>query len=284
MNDFVADLFADLFTAARAIDALDILICAYLIYRILLILKGSRALRVLAGLTVLGLLYGLGRVLQLTTIVWLFERFSFYAALVVIILFQEDIRRALARVGNPFLGGGSASEPLSVYQSIAKACFRLADQGHGALIAVERDADLEELFEQATELDAVLSDGLLVAIFQPASPVHDGAVIIREDRIAVAGAFFKLSTSPDIPRELGTRHRAAIGQTEDVDCMVFVVSEERRLVSIAFGGQLHNVDSPDELRLKVTELLDDARTAEPTFATGAFAPVLGTKTPTKDES
>lgn len=271
----MSDLFTDLFTTARAVDALDILLCAFLIYRILVILKGSRALRVLAGLTVLGLLYGLGRVLQLTTIVWLFERFSFYAALVVIILFQEDIRRGLARVGNPFLGGAGKSEALSVYQSIAKACFRLADQGHGALIAVERDADLDELFEQAQAVDAALSDGLLVAIFQPASPIHDGAVIIREERIAVAGAFFKLSTSPEIPRELGTRHRAAIGQTEDLDCMVFVVSEERRAVSIAFGGALHPVDSPDELRLKVAELLDAARTSEATAATGAFAPVLG---------
>ncbi len=265
ITDFVATL--------RVHDALDVLVVAYLIYRVLVILKGTRAIRVLGGLLVLVALYAMAQVLSLTTVNWILENISFYLVLAVVVLFQEDIRRGLARVGNPLFKGTRQEEAMHTFQEIARACFRLADQGHGALLALERDASLEDLEEQATVLDANLTEELLVAIFQPTSPIHDGAVVVREGRLVVAGSFLPLTTRLDVSPRLGTRHRAALGQSESNDCMVFVVSEERRAVSIAFRGELYPVDTPDQLRLKVQELLsmDAAGTDETSQTqTGGF--------------
>ena len=245
----------ELFTDLRPQDALDILVVAFLVYRVLLIIKGTRAIQVLLGLVALVVLYVVARLLQLETVTWLLNEFSLYLVLAVIILFQEDIRRGLARVGDPWFGRTSADTREGLYQQIARACFRLADQGKGALMVVERAANLDGLKADATEIDAVISEELLVAIFQPTSPIHDGAVVLRKDRIWLAGAFLPLTRRTDIDRALGTRHRAAMGQTEETDSLIFCVSEERRQVSIAFRGELHVVDSPDELRLEVQHLL-----------------------------
>ncbi len=236
-------------------DALDVLVVAYLFYRVLLIIKGTRAIQVLVGLVVLIGLYLLSQVLALQTVGWLLDEFSLYLVLAVIILFQEDIRRGLARVGDPLFGRSRTGERTGLYQQIARACFRLADQGKGALIVIERSATLDTLSVDATPLDAQLSEELLVAIFQPTSPIHDGAVVVRAGRIWLAGAFLPLTRRMDIDRSLGTRHRAAMGQTEETDSLIFCVSEERRRVSIAFRGALHVVDTPDELRLEVQRLL-----------------------------
>ena len=236
-------------------DALDILVVAYLFYRVLLIIKGTRAFQVLVGLVVLIGLYLLSQVLALQTVGWLLDEFSLYLVLAVIILFQEDIRRGLARVGDPLFGRARTGERTGLYQQIARACFRLADQGKGALIVIERSATLDSLGVDATHVDAQLSEELLVAIFQPTSPIHDGAVVVRTGRIWLAGAFLPLTRRMDIDRSLGTRHRAAMGQTEETDSLIFCVSEERRRVSIAFRGALHVVDTPDELRLEVQRLL-----------------------------
>ncbi len=270
------ELLSDYIPPFQFNDAIDILVVAFLIYRVLVILKGTRALRVLGGLLVLVALYALARLLALSTVYWVLENISLYLVLAVVVLFQEDIRRGLARVGNPLFGGRRSQEEVSSYQEIAKACFRLAGQGHGALIAVEREASLVDLEEQATTLDARLTEELLVAVFQPTSPIHDGAVLVRKDRMVVAGSFLPLSRRSDLPARMGTRHRAALGQVEDTDCMVFVVSEERRAVSIAFRGELFPVDSPDQLRLKVQELLAlEASNADEggPGRTGGFAPV-----------
>ena len=285
MSGWLTDFLGTL----RLTDALDVLVVAFLIYRVLVILKGTRAIRVLGGLLVLVALYALAQVLSLSTVDWILEHISFYLVLAVVVLFQEDIRRGLARVGNPLFGGRRSQEAMPTLQEIARASFRLADQGHGALLALERDASLEDLEEQATRLDARLTEELLVAIFQPTSPIHDGAVVVRGGRVAVAGSFLPLTTRPDVSPRLGTRHRAAIGQSEANDCMVFVVSEERRAVSIAFRGELYPVDTPDHLRLKVQELLQmEAAGAEDTSQTltGAFGTVrpLGGELPSVDGS
>lgn len=246
---------SDLWTAVGLLDLLDVIVVAFLIYRLLLVVRGTRGIQVLGGLLLLAGLYGLSRVLELSTVNWILEKFSFYLVLAVIILFQEDIRRALARFGNPLIGAGSQREQLSTYQSVGRACFRLADQGAGALIAVERRGSLVELEHEAALIDGVLSAELLVAIFQKTSPIHDGAALLREDRVWLAGVFLPLSVRGGLDGRYGTRHRAAIGLTEQTDSLVFVVSEERRSVSIAFRGDLYEVESPDELRLKVQELL-----------------------------
>jgi len=268
----VKELLPDL----RIQDVLDILVVAFLFYRGLLIIKGTRAIQVLIGLVAFIGLYLLSQLLQLQTVSWLLEEFSLYLVLAVIILFQEDIRRGLARVGGPWLGRASSDSREGLYQQVARACFRLADQGKGALIVVERAAELDELREDATVLQAQLSEELLVAIFQPTSPIHDGAVVVRDGLVWLAGAFLPLTRRTDIDRSLGTRHRAAMGLTEEADALVFCVSEERRRVSIAFGGELHVVDTPDELRLEVQRLLQLEAEQEETVGltlTGAHRPV-----------
>jgi diadenylate cyclase len=269
---------SDLWTAVGPLDLLDVIVVAFLIYRLLLVVRGTRGIQVLGGLLLLAGLYGLSRVLELSTVNWILEKFSFYLVLAVIILFQEDIRRALARFGNPLIGAGSQREQLSTYQSVGRACFRLADQGAGALIAVERRGSLVEFEHEATLIDGVLSAELLVSIFQKTSPIHDGAALVREDRVWLAGVFLPLSVRGGLDGRYGTRHRAAIGLTEQADSLVFLVSEERRSVSIAFRGDLYEVESPDELRLKVQELLamEEVEVSAPT----GFVSATPTLTPT----
>jgi diadenylate cyclase len=266
---------SDLWSAVGPLDLLDIVVVAFLIYRLLVVVRGTRAIQVLGGLLLLAGLYGVSRALELSTVIWILEKFSFYLVLAVIILFQEDIRRALARFGNPLIGAGTRREQLSTYQSVARACFRLADQGCGALIAVERRAALDEFEADAALIDGALSEELLVAIFQQASPIHDGAVLLRQDRVWLAGVFLPLSVRGGLDPRYGTRHRAALGLTEQTDSFVFVVSEERRLVSIAFRAEIHHVESPDELRLKVQELLsmEEVEVTSPTgFAQSTATP------------
>ena len=245
----------DLLNDLRPLDVVDVLVVAFLFYRVLLIIKGTRAIQVLIGLVALIGLYLMSQLLQLQTVGWLLDEFSLYLVLAVIILFQEDIRRGLARVGDPWFGRASSDSREGLYQQVARACFRLADQGKGALVVVERSASLDELEDDATVLSAQLSEELLVAIFQPTSPIHDGAVVLRDGGVWIAGAFLPLTRRPDVDRALGTRHRAAMGLSEETDALIFCVSEERRRVSIAFRGDLHVVDTPDELRLEVQRLL-----------------------------
>ena len=247
----MTQLLADL----RIADVFDILVVACLIYWVLLVLKGTRAVRVLIGLLILVALYALSLAVGLQTVQWILEEVSIYLVLTMIVLFQEEIRRGLARVARPLFGSSSRKDTLAVYQDIARACFRLADQGRGAIVVVEREASLESLCEHATALDAVVSEELLVSVFQSTSPIHDGAVVVRQDRLWAAGVFLPLARRANLRKSLGTRHRAAMGQTEDNDSMVFVVSEERRQVSLVFHGTLYEVANPDELRLKVQELL-----------------------------
>jgi diadenylate cyclase len=248
-------MMRELVGSLRVRDVIDVLLVAYIVYRVLLFLRGTRAVAVLSGLLFLLLLYAVSSWLDLVTIHWVLGEFSLYLVLAILVLFQEDIRRALAQVGMPLFGVGDRSEPMGALAAIGRACFRLADQGHGALIAIERVGSLEESGAAATVLDAEVSEELLVALFQPKSPLHDGAAILRKGRLWVAGAFLPLSTRKDLDRSYGTRHRAAMGATEDGDCVVFVVSEERRTVAVSFAGELHRVESPDELRLEVQRLL-----------------------------
>ena len=245
----------DLLDTLRLRDAIDIVIVAWLTYRILVVLRGTRAVAVLFGLVFLLALYAFSSLLDLVTLHWILGEFSLYFVLAILVLFQDDIRRGLANVGMPLFGTGASQEPMGVLAAIGRACFRLADQGHGALIAIERVGSLDDLGAAATPLDAEVSEELLVALFQPRSPLHDGAAILRKGRVWVAGAFLPLTTRKDLDRSFGTRHRAAIGATEADDCVVFVVSEERRTVSVAFAGEIYRVESPDELRLEVQRLL-----------------------------
>lgn len=232
-------------------DAIDVLLVAALVFRGLRLIRGTRGIAVMAGIGALGLLYIVAGMVQLTTVRWILEALSPYLVLVVLVLFQDELRRGLARVAAPLLRTAGGRAPEGAVPVIARACFRLAEQGHGALVVLERDASLEALAAAATVVDAEPSEELLVALFQPTSPLHDGAVVVRKGRIWLAGAVLPLSDREDLDKSLGTRHRAALGLTDEWDTLVFVVSEERRTVAVAFRGELVTVTSPDELRLEV---------------------------------
>ena len=238
-------------------DVLDITIMAFLIYRALLILKGTRALQSLVGLLGILALYVFASQFELVSVHWLLEKFLVYIVLAVVILFQKDIRRGLARAGGRlFLGGRSDSGNASMREELIKACFALASRRVGALIAIERSADLGDYVDRATIIDATVTHELLSAVFHPTSPLHDGAVVIQKNRIAAAQAFFPLSLSKEISRFFGTRHRAAIGLTEETDAVAIIVSEERGTVSLVMDGKITPTANANELREQFQEIFE----------------------------
>ena len=257
---------SELFDTFRWADLLDILILYYIIYRALLILKGTRAFQVLFGLVLISFLYFLSEWLKLVTINWILKELFGYLVLAIVIIFQSDIRRGLARMGVPFMGAVQTQEEATLFEEIARACFRPARRGEGALIVVERTASLVGIVAEGTTVDAYVSADLLVSVFNKHSPIHDGAVIVREGRVKEAGCFLPLSQNPDLDKYMGTRHRAALGLTEETDALVFLVSEERQTVSLVFGGKVTTVADTDALRLAVNATIsrdEDEEEPEP---------------------
>jgi diadenylate cyclase len=243
-------------------DVLDIGILSFILYRTLKVLQGSRALQILLGLAFILLLFLVSEQLGLTSIHWLLEELLVYIVLAVIILFQADIRRGLARAGGILPSFRSATE-VSMLEELTKASFTLASRRMGALIAIERAANLDEFIDPATQLDAQVSHELLQAVFHPTSPLHDGAVVIRDGRLAAAQVFLPLSLSKEVSRFYGTRHRAALGLTEETDAIVLIVSEERGSVSVVQDGQITPTSDANELRERLQSIF---ATHEPTEA------------------
>ncbi len=232
---------------------LDLVIVYYVIYRILLLIKGTRALQMLIGLVAILILFFLSQeeYLHLTTTHWVIDIFMANLIIIVVIIFQEDIRRALAQFGSTTLMGGRRGfEETSVLEEVIKACVMLSNRKVGALIAIEREADLSHYVQEGLEVDAVASKDMLFTIFLPEhqNPLHDGAVIVRKGRIAAAGTFLPLTINPRVEKSLGTRHRAAIGLTEDTDAAVAVVSEETGRISVAHDGELFKDLDANEMR------------------------------------
>lgn len=228
-------LIADL----RAQDLLDLFLVWIVVYRILLLTRKTGAVQILSGLGILAILYLSSIWLHLITFNWLLEKFFSNLFLIVVILFQGEIRRALAQIGsNPFFSGPSRIKEAHLIEELTKGVIQLAQKGYGALVVIEKEIGLDYFIEVGTELEAEVSAEILNAIFLPASPLHDGAIVIRNGRIFAAGCFLPLTKNPVIDKNLGTRHRAAIGLTEETDALVLVVSEESRSVGIVQGGQL----------------------------------------------
>ncbi len=239
---------------------LDVAIVYYLIYRVLLIIKGTRAVPMLMGLVVIVGVYVMSQPawLNLQTFNWLLEQFIGSLFLIVVVLFQADLRRALAAVGRTqWLTSFRSGAGAQFIDEMVKATSALAQQSIGALIVVERTADLSPFMEDSSRLDAKVSKELVYSIFVPErqNPLHDGAVVIREGRIEAAGVFLPMSVNPQIDRALGTRHRAALGLSEETDALCVVVSEERGTVSLAFEGALELDLTPSEFRSRLTQLL-----------------------------
>lgn len=231
-------------------DVLDIAIVAFLVYRVLVLMRGTRAMQMGVGLALLFVAHQVALRVGLVTVWTLLDTVTTYLVLIVVVVFQNDIRRALTRFGKrPLLRFGSARET-HVFEEVIKATTALAQKRVGALIVFERDASLDEFIEPGTELDAAVTKELLFSVFIPSyeNPMHDGAVIIREGRIWQAGAFLPLAANPKLDRALGTRHRAALGISEETDAVVVVVSEERGAVSLCYHGNLVRDLEPTALR------------------------------------
>src|SRR5436190_9385506 len=244
-------------------DILDILIVSILIYEFLKLIRGTRAVQMAAGsLLIVGLFY-VSRLLPLQTVNWMIRNMLAFVAFAAIVIFQSDIRRALAHFGQaPFfryLNRQQAAD--ETIEEIVVAATMLASQRIGAIVAIEREIGLRNYIESGIPLDATLTYDLLVTIFQPKSPLHDGAVILQESRVAAAACFLPLTVNPRLSRELGTRHRAAIGLTEESDAAAVVVSEETGKISIALDGEIERGLTPDDLRARLRTLIQQRRGA-----------------------
>lgn len=237
---------------------IDILLVATFIYYILYPLKGTRSARIAIGIVFLILLYYISDRFQLQTMAWLLQNFMGYIVLVVIVIFQADIRKALATFGrNPFFDFFHISkQDIGYLVELQRAVNLMAQRNIGALIVIERELELKNLVDSGSRLDAEVRSELLMSLFNTRSPLHDGAVIISGGRIANAGAILPLTSRTDINKDYGTRHRAAIGLSEESDAVIVVVSEERGTVSIALDGQISKLDTALELERRLKPLLE----------------------------
>ena len=228
-------------------DALDIAVVAFIAYGIIRLIQGTRAMQMSMGLGTLALTYLAARWMRLVTLELITGQILFYTPFAIIVLFQHEIRRALASMGRGWIDviRNRTSEPQ--FDAVVAASKELARRRVGALVAIERSQSLRMYIETGKPLDAMISAELLQNIFTPSAPLHDGAVIIQGNRIAAAGTFLPLSASTELPEHFGTRHRAALGLSEESDAFVVVVSEENGSISAAFDARLHENLKPAEL-------------------------------------
>ncbi len=235
----------------------DILILAFVIYQVLLLIRGTRAVQILLGVVLLvavyyGALWG-----RLQTVQWLLDKIFPYLVFFLIVIFQGEIRRGLAKIGrNPFASHFASMEVRQASEDIILAASTFSSQQTGALIVIERDTGLRTFTESGIPLQAALSYDLLIAIFQRSSPLHDGAVIINKDKIVAAACFLPLTLSVDpiLGTQLGTRHRAAIGITEETDAVAVAVSEQTGAISLAIGGAIETNIGSKGLAQRLSEI------------------------------
>jgi diadenylate cyclase len=238
-------------------DLIDIAVVSILIYEFLKLIRGTRAVQMGVGsLLIVGMFY-VSRLAPLETLNWLIRNILVYVAFAAIVIFQSDIRRALAHFGQaPFFRYFNRQEAANeTIEEVVVAATMLSAQKTGAIIAIEREIGLRNYIESGIPVDATMTYDLLVTIFQAGSPLHDGAVIIQEDRIAAAACFLPLTVNPRVSRELGTRHRAAIGLTEESDAVSVVVSEERGQIALAIDGNIERDLTAEQLRERLISLL-----------------------------
>lgn len=233
-------------------NALDFTLVFIIVYVLLKLVRGTRALPMAAGMVTLGLLYWLAVAQDLATLEFVLRGALLYIGVAIIVLFQAEIRQALIYFGNrlrfPILRRQRGQLGETIYDEIVLAATTLASEKIGALIVIERNVGLRNFIDAGVQLDAKLTYDLLVTIFNTEAPLHDGATIIQRERIAAASCFLPLTKNPSISRELGTRHRAAIGITEDTDAITVVVSEETGLISFVEGGRIKRNLDTNQLR------------------------------------
>ena len=237
------------------LSVLDILLVALLIYEFLAQIRGTRAALILVGASVAAVVFYVSRMLGLTTLNWLISRIAPYAAFVVIVIFAPEIRESLARLGRRMTLASSSGAEADAYDDIVMAANLFSQNQTGALIVIEREIGLRTYVESGVTLEAHLSYDLLATIFRPSAPLHDGAVIVHGDRIVAAACFLPLSMNPVLSTQLGTRHRAGIGITEETDAIAIIVSEETGGISLAVAGTMERDLTVERLRERMSKLL-----------------------------
>ena len=264
MIEYARDMIFERYAAVAAFlgenyhwlrDTIEILIVTSLIYALIVLVRGTRATPVLVGIMALVAFRGFADLFELQTLIWMFDNFFAYFPIILAILFADDIRRALARLGRGFVPRLTKQQESELLEEIVRACQTLKQRTVGALIVIGRESGLDDHVQGGAELDAIPSKELLVSLFMPSSPLHDGAILIQHGRIQRAGAILPLTLRTDLPDGVGTRHRAAIGISELTDAVVVVVSEETGAISAVMGGEMaRELDAP-ELRVTLRDYL-----------------------------
>jgi diadenylate cyclase len=278
MTSSLQEFWNGLTPGSVATTVVDVSLVYYLIYRLLLTIRGTRAAQMVVGIVLIGAAFFIAERLELSTVSWLLDNFIAYFIILIIVVFQQDIRRALGRIGQNVLPFGKKQETSQIVDEVVAASAQLARARMGAIIVFERDAALEEFVDDATRIDAALSRQLLVSLFVPArdNELHDGAVVIgKNHRIELARALLPLSRATDLGPEFGTRHRAALGITEDTDSVVIVVSEERGEISLCFRGSIARDLEPVMLRRALIGLFAGGRATEAMTEEAAAAAEIG---------
>ena len=255
------------------LDLIDILIVAFLIYQLLQFIRGTHAVQMALGALVLVLLYWLSQFLHLETVNWLLRTFMPYLVFGIIVVFQAEIRKVLAQLGKtPLPGVFGSPRTEEVIDEVVLAGTTLAAQRTGAIVVIERDMGLRSYIETGIALDAYVTYDLLISIFNPGTPLHDGAVIVQGNRVAAAACFLPLTVNPQLSRELGSRHRAAIGVTEDTDALAVVVSEETGVISLVVGGRIRRDLDSASLKSSLLDVLEVEQAAPPAATPAASVP------------
>src|ERR1051326_2785609 len=247
--------FGALWPHLSLISVIDIFLVAVIIYELLALIQGTRAAYMLVGVAAVVLAFYFTRLGELTTVNWLISTMLPYGVFALVVVFQSEIRQALARLGRKLTFSRSIAGEMDAYDDIVLAANLFSEHQTGALIVIEREIGLRTYIESGVALDAHLSYDLLATIFRPSAPLHDGAVIIRGDRISAAACFLPLSMNPVLSTQLGTRHRAAIGVTEETDAIAIVVSEETGSISLAIAGAIERDLPVERLRERMGVLL-----------------------------
>ncbi len=231
-------------------DVIDIILVWLIVYRVLVLIKRTGTIQMLSGLGILAISFVASQWFEFYALNWILEKFFTNLFVIIVVLFQGEIRRALAQIGShPLFTGISSVMETHLIEEIAQGAIAAAQKGYGALIVIEKDILVDYHIELGTELDAKISAEIILSIFHPQAPMHDGAILIRAGKIVFAGCFLPLSKNQAIDKNLGTRHRAAIGLTEETDALVLVVSEETKSISIVQSGHMStNVELPEVRR------------------------------------
>jgi diadenylate cyclase len=256
---------AGLYERLSWMDVIDILLVSYVFYKLLQLIRGGRAFQMVVGTLVLVLFFFASRWVELTTVNWILRNSLAYIGFAIIVLYQQELRKALAQLGQaPLFRFLNPSSTKTTLDEVAFAILTLSQRRVGGIVVLERDIGLRGYIEGGILLDAVVTYDLLLAIFNPKSPLHDGAVIVQGERIAAAACFLPISINPLLSKELGTRHRAAIGVTEDTDAVAVVVSEETGTISMMEDGEVVSGLDGESLRSRLREAMGAAkRSAQP---------------------